>query len=173
MNFLFFRIQNGCSIGRVFLGIAVFIIGACSNSPIEEYLPQNPDEKQILALLIKYQKARKNFDLAEYLSCLHEKGIYHHASRVMVTKKELSGLLPEFWNQLNKGDRSFFPMCRENLSGNYFIQFKLVNPQISIDQNKASIVVTYVNTGWRLKHYISMIKENDQWLINRLDWETG
>ena len=173
MKYQNFTIDAGCGFTRIITALAVCIISACSNAPIEEYVPQNPEEKQILALLIKYQKARKNFDLAGYLSCLHEGGIYHHASRVMVTKKELSGLLPDFWSQLKKGERSFFPMCRENLSGNYFIQFNLINPQITIDQNKASVVVTYINTGWRLKHYISLIKEDNRWLINRLDWETG
>ena len=91
----------------------------------------------------------------------------------MVTKQELALLLPDFWTQLQKGDRKFFPMCRENLSGNYFIGFKLANPKIRINQNKADVTVTYVNKGWRQKHYIYLVKENNRWLINGLDWESG
>ena len=151
----------------------VIVISACSSTPIEEYIPKSQEEANVIALLIQYQTARSNFDLQRYLDCLHDRGIYHHASRIMVSKKELSKLLPGFWTELKKGDRSFFPMCRENLSGNYFIQFRLTNPQIVINQNSASVTVTYVNTGWRLKHYISMINDNNRWLINRLDWETG
>jgi hypothetical protein len=151
----------------------VIVISACSSTPIEEYTPKSQEEANIVALLIQYQTARKNFDLQRYLDCLHDRGIYHHASRIMVSKKELSELLPGFWTQLKKGDRSFFPMCRENLSGNYFVRFRLTNPQIVINHNTADVTVIYINTGWRLKHYISLIKDNNQWLINRLDWETG
>ena len=153
--------------------LCIFIIGACSNTSLENYVPKDSEEARILALLIKYRDARKNFDLERYLECLHEKGIYNHASRVMVSKKKLSEVLPEFWSQLQKGNRLFFPMCRENLSGNYFVRFNLINPKITMNQNTANATVIYVNSSWRLKHYISMIKENDRWLINRLDWETG
>ena len=162
------------SSAAVLIAFAIIIaISACSSTPIEEYIPKSQEEANVLALLIQYQTARNNFDLQRYLDCLHDRGIYHHASRIMVSKKELSKRLPGFWTQLKKGDRSFFPMCRENLSGNYFVRFRLTNPQIVINRNTASVTATFVNTGWRLKHYILLIKDNNHWLINRLDWETG
>ena len=165
---------TGYSNTWVLIAVAICIaICACSNTPMEDYVPKNNEEAKIVALLIQYRDARKTFDLERYLACLHDQGIYHHASRIMVSKKELSNLLPDFWAQLKRGNRLFFPMCRENLSGNYFVRFRLINPKITITQNSASVIVIYVNTGWRLKHYISMIKENNRWLINRLDWETG
>lgn len=148
-------------------------VGACSNTPLKEYVPSGPEEAEIITLLIQYQEARIQFDLDRYLRCLHDRGAYHYASRIMVSKKELAELLPDFWAQLQKGSRSFYPMCRENLSGNYFVDFDLVNPSIIVHQNKADVTVTYVNTGWRLEHYISLVKEHDRWLINRLDWATG
>ncbi|KPJ77837.1 MAG: hypothetical protein AMJ54_06625 [Deltaproteobacteria bacterium SG8_13] len=151
----------------------MIVIYACSNTTLENYAAKDKEEEKIVALLIEYQDARRNFDLTKYLECLHDKGIYHHASSVMLSKQELSRALPKFWTQLQRGDRSFFPMCRENLSGNYFVRFRLINPTITIRQNTASVTAVYVNTGWRLTHYISMIKENNRWLINRLDWETG
>lgn len=154
--------------------LCIFIIlCACSNTPIEDYLPKNQEEKDIVALLVQYQEARKHFHLEQYLGCLHEQGIYHHASRVMLSKKALAARLPGFWAELQKGNRLFFPMCRENLSGNYFVGFRLVNPTIYIDRNTATVTAIYVNTGWRIRHYISLIKENNRWWINRLDWETG
>ncbi len=152
----------------------VFIIlSACSNTPIEDYLPKDQEEKNIMALLVRYQEARKHFHLEQYLGCLHEQGSDPHASRVMLSKKALAEQLPGFWAELQKGNRLFFPMCRENLSGNYFVGFHLVNPTIHIDHNTATVTATYVNTGWRIRHYIYLIKENNRWLINRLDWETG
>ena len=76
--------------------LCVFIIfSACSNTPIEDYLPKDQEEENIIALLVRYQEARKHFDLEQYLGCLHEQGSYHHASRVMLSKKALavSGLI--------------------------------------------------------------------------------
>ena len=137
-----------------------FFIAICAfaNTSLEQYVYQNKEEEKIIALLIHYQEARKNFDLESYLGCLHDRGTYHYASRVMVSKQKLSELLPEFWIQLNKGDRAFFPMCRENISGNYFVGFQLVNPKIKIDRNTASATVVYVNAGWRQRHYIFLVK---------------
>ena len=149
------------------------LMAACTNTPLKDYVPKSTEEAQIVTLLIRYQEARIHFHVDRYLGCLHERGVYHHASRVMVTKQELTKLLPVFWDQLQQGNRSFFPMCRENLSGNYFVHFHLVNPRITVNQDTAEVVVTYVNTGWRLRHYISLVKEHNRWWINRLDWETG
>ena len=160
------------SIAWTVIILHIFIV-ACSNTPLKDYEPKDPEEAAITALLIQYQDARTHFDLNRYLSCLHDQGVYHHASSIMVSKQELSDLLPEYWAQLKRGNRLFFPMCRENLSGNYFVDFDLVDPNITINQNTATVTVTYVNTGWRLKHYISLVKEHGRWLISRLDWETG
>jgi hypothetical protein len=149
------------------------VLFGCSGTPLQEYVPRNQYEAEVLALMMRYQDARSRFDLEGYLGCLAEDGLYHHASRVMVTKKALSNLLPDFWRRLQRGDRLFFPMCRENISGNYFVRFRLINPRIRIDRNTANVVVTYANRGWRLKHYVILKKNKNGWLIDRLDWETG
>lgn len=151
----------------------VIAVCGCTLSPLEAYVPRNPEEEQILSLLIAYQDARSRFDVERFLGCLHDKGTYHHASRVMLSKKELSEALPGFWAQLQKGERSFYPMCRENLSGNYFVRFRLFDPTIKVVGNTATVTVIYSNAHWRLHHYISLVKEGDTWLIWRLDWETG
>jgi hypothetical protein len=159
---------------RILIAILMGIMGwSCTDTPLERYVPQKSAEAEIVALLVQYQDARKNLNVQRYLDCLHDRGAYHYASRIMVSKKELTELLPGFWKRLQQGDRSFFPMCRENLSGNYFVGFRLVNPSISVMQNTARVTVTYVNAGWRLKHDVFLVKEKDRWFINRLDWETG
>ena len=119
----------------------VIIICACSNTPLEKYVPKDREEARILALLIRYQDARKNFDLKRYLACLHENGFYNNASRVMVSKRELSEALPEFWTQLQEGKCSFFPMCRENLSGNYFVGFSYIKRSAILPSFIAAIQV--------------------------------
>jgi hypothetical protein len=152
---------------------ATFFASACVNMDLTDYRPANESEAAILTRLIAYQAARNAFDVTAYLSCLHDQGAYHFASRVMVSKDQLRQRLPEFWQELIKGERHFFPMCRENLSGNYFRTMRLTNPNIRIDGKKATITVTFVVAGWRLKHYITMCQTQQGWLINGLDWETG
>ena len=84
------------------------ILSACSNTPIEDYLPKDQEEKNIMALLVRYQEARKRFHLEQYLGCLHEQGSYHHASRVMLSKKALAEQLPGFWAELREEIDCFF-----------------------------------------------------------------
>ena len=148
-------------------------VSACVNTDLAEYRPANETEAAILTRLITYQTARNAFDVTAYLNCLHDQGEYHFASRVMVSKHQLRQRLPEFWQELIKGERHFFPMCRENLSGNYFRTMRLTNPSIRINGKQADITVTFVAAGWRLKHYITMRQTQQGWLINGLDWETG
>ena len=145
---------------------------SCSGKALTEYLPRNEDEADIIALLIEYERARKSFDLQGYLNCLHEKGLYHHAGRVMISKQKLADLLPEFWDGLRGGKRLFFPMCRESINGNWLVGFRIVDPHIKISGNTADVETMYLNTVWRQMHYIPLIKENSVWRISRLDWET-
>ena len=152
---------------------ATMAVSACVNTDLADYRPATADEAGIVKRLIAYQSARNAFDVTAYMNCLHEQGQFHFASRVMLSKDQLRRRLPEFWQGLQKGERLFFPMCRENLSGNYFRSMRLSNPKIRINGKKAAITVTFVTAGWRLKHYISMRQTERGWLIDGLDWETG
>jgi len=146
---------------------------SCSGPSLEEYLPKNQEEKNIISLLIQYQGAKINCDLDQFLACLHEKGDFHFGIGFMLSKKELKESLPSFWAGLKSGSREFYPMNREMITGNYILTGRFFNPQIVINQESAEVIMTFMKWGWRLRHYISMIKENDQWLITRLDWETN
>lgn len=146
---------------------------SCSNTSLKEYASENQQETEIVKILIQYQDAKNNFDLEKYLACLHNQGKYYFGGGQMVSKEELKKLLPNFWTRLQSGDRTFYPMSRESLNGNYFQSGEFINPQIVITQDTADVTVTFTKDGWRLKHYISMVRENNQWLIKRLDWETG
>ena len=144
---------------------------SCSGPSLTEYQPKNEEEKEIISLLIQYQDAKINCSLNQFLSCLHEKGEYHFGRGFMVSKNELEESLPSFWAGLKSGSRVVYPMNREMITGNYIITGRFYNPQIEFKQDAAEVIMTFMKWGWRLRHYISMIKENDQWLITRLDWE--
>lgn len=154
---------------------AVVVVAAVlgrSEKALSDYRPGNQEESEIVAFLMKYENTRRKFNLQGYLACLHDKGIYHHAGGVMVSKQKLAESLPGFWEGLRKGSREFFPMCRESLNGNWFVGFHIFSPIIELDGNEAKVTVTYSNAGWRIKHFIHLLKENNAWLITLLDWET-
>ena len=146
---------------------------SCSGPSLEEYFPKSQEEKKIISLLIQYQDAKINCDLDQFLSCLHENGVFHFGSGFMLSKNELKKSLPSFWAGLKSGSTEFYPMNREMITGNYILTGRFFNPIISINKDSADVILTFRKYGWRLRHFISMIKENDRWLISRLDWETN
>ncbi|MCP4344194.1 MAG: nuclear transport factor 2 family protein [Desulfobacterales bacterium] len=138
-----------------------------------EYVPENREQADIKSLLIQYRNAKNNFNLEQYLACLHDNGKYTYKSRRIVSKEQLKKELPVFWAGVKSGDQKFYPISRESLNGNYFRSGQFINPKIRVSKNTAEVTVTFTKWTWRLKHYISMVKENGHWLINRLDWEPG
>ncbi len=159
---------------RIILPLLIITLNiSCSGPSLEEYLPKNQEEMKIISLLIQYQDAKINCNLDQFLSCLYEKGTFHFGRGFMLSKNELKESLPSFWAGLKSGSREFYPMNREMISGNYILTGRFFNPIIEINQEFAEVIVTFMKYGWRLRHFISMIKENDRWLITRLDWETN
>jgi hypothetical protein len=124
-----------------------------------------------MAVLIRYQDAKVSCDLNQYLACRHDKGAYHFGRGYKVSKEKLKKTLPAFWAVLQSGNRLAYPMNREMITGNYIITGRFYNPEITVAQDTADVTMTFMKWGWRLRHYVSLRKENDQWLINRLDWE--
>ena len=144
---------------------------SCYGPSLTEYVPLNEEEKKIMSLLIQYQDAKTNCNLEKFLACLHEKGKYQFGRGSMVSKIELKRLLPGFWSELQSGNPAFYPINREMMTGNYIRTGRFLKPQITINRDTAEITMTFTKLGWRLKHYISMFREDDQWLINRLAWD--
>ena len=163
-----------CWMTQILLPLFIIILNmSCSGPSLEEYGPKTQEEQKIIFLLIQYQDAKINCDLDQYLSCLHEKGTFHFGRGFMLSKNELKESLPSFWAGLKSGSREYYPMTREMITGNYILTGRFFNPIIAINQDSADAIVTFIKYGWRLRHFISMVKENDQWLISRLDWETN
>ena len=144
---------------------------SCSGTPLTAYAPGNQDEKKIITLLLAYEDAKINCDLDRYLACLHEKGTFHFGRGYMVSKEQLRQYLPAFWAGLQSGSRIVYPMNREMITGNYVLTGRFYNPNIRIEHNTADVTMTFMKWGWPLRHFVSLHKEDDQWLITRLDWE--
>jgi hypothetical protein len=152
------------------IGIAIFFF-SCSNSTLSEYVPKSDEEKRIVEVLIRYETAKISFDIEGLLSCLHEEGEYSLACRNVVSKSELKESLPRFWERLRSNDPLLFPIVHECVNGDYFEGGELVNPEIRIVEDNASVALRYVNIVYSLRYYIGLKKENGHWLIDRLKWE--
>jgi hypothetical protein len=139
---------------------------------LKEYLPKNMVEGELVALLIEYQDAKNRFDLYRFLACLHEHGRFSYKGAAMVSKETLRASLPGFWRILQSPNRIIlYPLSHEFVTGDYYLSGRLVNPRISINGSNAEATVTFTSGWWRQKHYISMQRVNDQWLITLLEWE--
>ena len=146
------------------------IVISCSGPTLAEFVCNNKEEEKIISLLIKYEEAKMNCNLKQFLDCLHEKGTFQFGRGYMVSKKELEESLPAFWSGLQSGSPAVYPMNREMITGNYIISGRFYNPKIIIKRSTAEVTMTFIKWGWRQGHFVSMLKEDGKWLILKLDW---
>jgi hypothetical protein len=154
----------------VFLIIILMVFSSCCDSLIEEYKPNNQDEREILSLLIQYQDAKNHFDIERYLSFFHDKGLFTFQCGRMVKKSVLEEELPAFWNDIQSGNAAVFPIVHECINGDYFKSGELNNLQLEINHDTAQATVLYTKGVCRVELYFSMQRENDRWLITRTEW---
>lgn len=159
------RISPAC-----FLLLFTFVIVCSCDSPIEKYIPQDRDEKEILSVLIQYQDAKNRFDLDTFLSFLHENGEFSYQCGVMVSKAKLKKLLPGYWTEIMSGNSAAFSLVHECINGDSYKSGKLNNLQIEIRNDQAQVTALFTKGFTRVLQYFSMTRENDRWLITRTEW---
>ena len=154
--------------------ILIFLFSYFSGTSLHNYTPSSSDEEKIVALLIRFQNARQDFDINQYLSCLDENGMFMYSGHLMVDKKELSTLLPDFWKGLKENNAHYKPMCRENINGN-FLNGSFFDPIISIKNGTANATITFQTpiVRWRTLLFIDFKKEDGEWLITKFEWDMG
>ncbi len=145
---------------------------SCSeDTSLTEYVPENQDEREIRSLLIQYQDAKNRSDLEQFLACLHDQGRYSFRGGAMISKGRLKKLFPGFWAELKSGNPAIYPITHECVTGDHFLSGRLMNPQITVSGNTAKITMRFTSGWWSQRHYVSMLRDNGRWLINRLDWD--
>lgn len=154
--------------------LIVSVLGMYSHSPIDRYRSKSEDESQIIELLIMFQKARMEYHLDNYLSCLSDEGTFMFGGSIMVSKKELKKLLPSFWSDLRSNRLKSTPSSREELNGNFFVG-GFYDPVIKVSKDKAKSIITFVTpvTRWTTKLFLNFQRYNDSWKITRLEWDMG
>lgn len=157
--------------------ILVLSLGLHPGVSLEEYVPVNYDEKEIITLLSTFNTAKLERDLEKYLACLCDNGSYMFGGGLIVSKEYLKFMLPEFWTALDAGNMQVFPSSRESLNGNFF-DGQLFDPKIQIDGNKAKVVTTFVTPVlrwimWKRTLFISLQKKHGDWRIESFVWGIG
>lgn len=158
----------------VFILVALTLIGMYSGTRIDNYHPKSDDEIQIITLVTAFNLAKTNHDLESYLACLDNGGIFMFGGSLMVSKQELKQRLPMFWANRESGYLLTRPSSREELNGNFFAGI-LYDPVLTITQNRAKAVVTFVTPiiRWHTKLFLEFHKQNGAWLISRFEWDMG
>jgi hypothetical protein len=151
--------------------VLLFVGAGCSQTTLADYQGRTPGETEIKAVLLEYLDAKRQFDIERYLACLHAAGRYHFECGRILSKTDIGYLLPKFWDHMRSGDPSFYPINRECITGDYFDHGRYVDPRIEIQADRATVTLRFTVGWWGLEHYISLVREDERWLINRLDWQ--
>lgn len=155
--------------------IAVIVLSVtamgCRITSIDSYVPQTPDEGEIIGVLKQYRDAKNDYDIDRYLACLHPDGRFSFMGCHVLTKSSLEEQLPRFWHRLRKKDATLYPMVHETVTGDFFQDWFFYRPEISVDGNTAEASV--MCRAWRVcsqRHDIFLVKENGRWMISETAW---
>lgn len=151
------------------LTIVSGLLSGCDHS-IKTYEAGNPHEREIIAVLVRYQNARNRFDLETLLSLLDDDGVFTFGCGQMVSKNDLKSLLPALWAELRANNHAVIPIVHECINGDYLKSGQLYNPEIRIDGNMAETSVLFARNFCRLPLYVSLHRQNQHWLITRTEW---
>lgn len=139
----------------VFALTVLMMFNSC-DTPINKYNAKSDDETQIIKLLNDYQSSRNSNDIDKLKSTFHDNGVYISKDGIEWTKSKLIEQ-PDEWY---KGQGSLEEM------GN----IKLYNPQIKINENNATVdIMAKYGKVYTEAHKFSLIKENKNWLIMRME----
>lgn len=156
--------------------LSIFLMGlilmACTDTSIDGYTPRSQDEAGIIDILKQYQNSRNTFDLERYFACLYPTGKFAFMGSHILSKSSLEERLPRFWNRLKRDDATVYPIARESITGNYFRSWAFHDTSISINGDTATVTVV-CRSSWICSqiHYLTLKKENAEWMISKTAWE--
>lgn len=132
----------------------VFLIGCAAT--LQNYQPKSIEEAAIKALLVDYEKAINNHDVAGILSVFDEKAVITTGmKRKIVSKKEYAEILPQRFTYI-EGVTAGTPeiaMYQEQAIVKFPLEIHMVDKSVT---NPA----TYL-----------MVRKNNSWLILKTEYE--
>ena len=132
----------------IFVLSAFLLLNSCDTS-LNEYVPKNDDERNIVSILNTYVDSRNNGDINTFTSLLHDEGKYIAGNGGKFTKKQIAESDPEWWVQYGK--------------------MKLLNSEFVINGNEAKVSSTGKWGGvYKAPHITSLINKDGTWLIVKI-----
>ena len=129
--------------------ISIIILFNSCDTQLNEYKAKNENEKKIIAVLNTYLDARNSGNLKTLQSTFHENGIYISGRGREIKASEIVNTKPEWWTSDG--------------------EVKLYDPEITINGNKATVMTTAKYGTYKTAHIYSLINENDNWLIMKVE----
>ena len=163
------RHDNDHWLAIVWTMIALGSLFSC-DTPISKHVAANKEETEIISVLMQYQDARNHADIKKLMALLHDEGIFTFQCGRMVPKATLKKELPGFWKEIHAGNAAVFPLVHECINGDYYTSGELNDPRIALDQDTARATVLFTKGVCRVELYVSLIRDNDRWLITRTEW---
>jgi hypothetical protein len=146
--------------------VAGVLTVALWRTPITAYTPRSEEERAIADLFIAYITARNQRDVDGFLATLHEDCRYRVTKDRVVTKAELSGMLPDLWMQNDDGNAAFGRcMAWECWNENFYETGMLINPQFRIVGNEADVKLKFHSGLFLDDNFFHLTKEDQTWRI--------
>ena len=163
--------MNKTHLANALIAVAIIVcISSCTGTTLNEYPSKSQDETAIIAVLKQYQNAKNQLDITGYLAVLHPEGEFMLGGDQLVSKERLEADLPVFWERLRSSDPSFYPISRESMNGNYCASGTFIDPEITIADEKAEVIMTFSKGFWHIDQLVRLRREQGRWWIDRLDW---
>lgn len=146
--------------GRLIYIITTFSIFlsifGCTTKFLKDYEPKSLDEKAIVSMLIKYEKARSSGDVEGCPASWHDEAKIMYGTGRFTTKAQYKSILKaqmDDWQKVAFGNLKF----------------------INISENEAKVdTLLMANSraygSWVGRATINLVKENNQWLLMSWKW---
>ena len=133
----------------IFLSVLLLIFG-CAQTKVIEYQAKSAEEKEVVDVLVKTEKAIQNRNLGEFMASFHDNATIQLPSdgyeRQFVSKRQYEEFLESgWWDEYSAG--------------------VLANPKITMSGDKATLICFSPGDNVLLRHTFNLIKENEKWSI--------
>jgi hypothetical protein len=145
----------------VFIIVLSFIFGCAVQTKLADYQPKTADEKAVLDCMTKMNEAMATEDVSKTMAVHHDNAQIRipqgtSKARTMVSKQQ-------FKTYLEGGG---FKEMRLNVME----ELKVREPVIVVTGDRAIIKGTSPATNVTIQHQWDLVKEEDKWLIIKVDW---
>ena len=130
--------------------LTVFIVCyACAGVPLNDYEPQTVDEKELIGVVMKHERAWNEQDLSGFMTTFHDSALIElNCSGPLVPVKKSSDRIKRIMAE--------------------FPRVKLINPRLEIAGSEAVVLVKSTELGDEFHFFrLEMQKENGRWFITK------